>query len=352
MEDAGSEYSTARKSRFRFKAKSTRREDRDGASRSPGAPSEPATAAADDDRQRSRRHHRHRQHHRRKRKRSDEEEEEHIPTGLAPDAAFRESLFDALADDEGASYWEGVYGQPIHTYPRPGTANGDGDRGELEGMTDEEYAAYVRARMWEKTHEGLMEERERRRKAREEAKETRGRRAGEAETEREAFDRMVEESLRKGKERKTKRRDVDEWREAWKRYLDSWERLNELARGDAAPDDVSSGQPPQLRNLLVWPVKSGKRKDVTSDAVWDFMRNAPLSAAPTPADGDQAKATFPRSPDFLIALKAERVRWHPDKMQHRYGMLGMEDGLVKGVTEVFQILDRLWVEQRSKMGDS
>jgi hypothetical protein len=202
--------------------------------------------------------------------------------------------------------------------------------------------------MWEKTHEGLMEERERRRRAREEAKEHRGRRAGEAETEREAFDRMVEESLRRGRERKTNRREGDEWREAWKRYLDSWERLNELARGEPAP----AGQPPQLRNLLVWPVKSGKRKDVTSDAVWEFMRNAPLSAAPTPADDEQSKAQLPRSTDFLVALKAERVRWHPDKMQHRYGMLGIEDGLVKGVTEVFQFLDRLWVEQRSKMGDS
>lgn len=39
---------------------------------------------------------------------------------LAPgDDAFRDSLFDALADDEGAHYWESVYSQPIHVYPRP-----------------------------------------------------------------------------------------------------------------------------------------------------------------------------------------------------------------------------------------
>ena len=36
---------------------------------------------------------------------------------MDPNSAFIESLFDALADDEGAAYWEDVYGQPIHTYP-------------------------------------------------------------------------------------------------------------------------------------------------------------------------------------------------------------------------------------------
>ncbi|CAG9944600.1 unnamed protein product [Clonostachys rosea f. rosea IK726] len=75
------------------------------------------------------------------------------PATERPQAAFRESLFDAMADDEGALYWEGVYGQPVHVYSN--------ERGELERMSDEEYAAYVRQKMWEKTHAGLMEERAR-----------------------------------------------------------------------------------------------------------------------------------------------------------------------------------------------
>src|SRR5436853_946524 len=37
---------------------------------------------------------------------------------ISPEAAFRESLFDAMADDEGAMFWESVYGQPIHNYPK------------------------------------------------------------------------------------------------------------------------------------------------------------------------------------------------------------------------------------------
>ncbi|KAJ8120335.1 hypothetical protein ONZ43_g2935 [Nemania bipapillata] len=95
---------------------------------------------------------------------------------LDPDAAFRESLFDAMADDEGAAYWEGVYGQPIHTYSRE--ERRVGPEGELERMDDDEYAAFVRQKMWEKTHQGLLEERARRearRKQRENDAEAAGR---------------------------------------------------------------------------------------------------------------------------------------------------------------------------------
>ena len=46
-----------------------------------------------------------------------------------PEAAFRESLFDAMADDEGAAFWEGVYGQPIHVYERPAVSDSRGFRG-------------------------------------------------------------------------------------------------------------------------------------------------------------------------------------------------------------------------------
>ncbi|KAL9131391.1 MAG: hypothetical protein Q9217_000659 [Psora testacea] len=75
---------------------------------------------------------------------------------MSPDTAFRESLFDALADDEGAAFWEGVYGQPIHTYspsrPNNDHSKDDAENPGLERMTDDEYVAYVRAKMWEKSH--------------------------------------------------------------------------------------------------------------------------------------------------------------------------------------------------------
>ncbi|KAL8633500.1 hypothetical protein Q9189_000846 [Teloschistes chrysophthalmus] len=84
-----------------------------------------------------------------------------------PDAhvAFRESLFDALADDEGAAYWESVYGQPIHTYSpyisSPATPN-DPEQTKLQRMTDDEYISYVRGCMWQKSHGYIIEERHKR----------------------------------------------------------------------------------------------------------------------------------------------------------------------------------------------
>jgi hypothetical protein len=59
-------------------------------------------------------------------------------------AAFQTSLFDALADDEAASYWESVYSQPIHVYSRPVEQTASG---ELQDMDDETYAAYVQRKM-------------------------------------------------------------------------------------------------------------------------------------------------------------------------------------------------------------
>lgn len=348
MEADQDEYSSTKGSKFHFKSKSSKEHDRDRRTRSRSR-----SQSASPDRERAprcRRHHRHRHHHRRhKRKRSPDpgpRRDEHVEPPLSPNVAFRESLFDALADDEGAQYWEGVYGQPMHTYGRP-----DGREG-LEMMTDDEYATYVRAKMWEKTHEGLLEERERRRRARERKDEER-RKEGKAETEREAFERMIDESLRRGQERQKKKRGVNVWKTVWERYLESWEELNRLAREAASSSNTpeepgaSSDGTPRLRNLIVWPVESGKRRDVTPEAVRKFIENAPTPPS-VPGSGQQTPSTQSAPSDFLATLKAERVRWHPDKIQHRYGMLGMEDQMVKSVTEVFQILDRLWVEERAK----
>lgn len=253
------------------------------------------------------------------------------PTPLSPNAAFRESLFDAMGDDEGAAFWESVYGQPIHTYPsaRPGP------EGELEQMDDEEYATYVRARMWERTHQGLIEERERRRLEKEKEKERAKERAqadGRNRRKDDAFERAVEDSLRRGRERKRKKA----WVEIWERYLQSWDRLN--SPSTVTPSDNADGEKLHLRNLICWPVESGKRSDISRDAVENFIRHAP-------ADTGAGKNS-----DVSIAniLKMERVRWHPDKIQQRYGALGIEEPVMQSVTEVFQILDHLWNEEKEK----
>ncbi|KAH8705727.1 hypothetical protein BGW36DRAFT_368072 [Talaromyces proteolyticus] len=281
-------------------------------------------------RHRDRHHRSHHYHHRHRRNHASEQPKPSSPSpssnhhrSISPETAFRESLFDAMADDEGALYWESVYGQPIHTYSVPSVP---GPNGELEQMSEEEYATYVRRRMWEKSHEGMMEERERQRKERE--KERHRHHAAETAQQRQGFEKAMEESLRRGE----RRRRVKVWKGVWERYMRSWEELNNAAASAAGKEEGGEG----VRRHIHWPVESGKQRDVRRDAVREFVLNAPFAA-----DGKG---------DILSVIKSERVRWHPDKMMQRYGglRLGEDKAVVKSVTEVFQILDDLWTEERGR----
>ncbi|KAK5664209.1 hypothetical protein OQA88_425 [Cercophora sp. LCS_1] len=219
---------------------------------------------------------------------------------LDPDAAFRESLFDAMADDEGAAYWESVYGQPIHVYSS--AREHVGPQGELERMTDEEYAAFVRQKMWEKTHAGLVEERERRAKEREER--------SKKDAERERIQREMERSLKRGEERRRKR----VWSDKWRAYLDGWKVWNGEVGG------------------IPWP--GGKGNEEVREF---FVRGLGLEEV-----GEQ---------EFLKVLKEERVRWHPDKMMQRMGGSGEVDAdVIKEVTAVFQTIDSLWNDTKKTAG--
>ncbi|KAJ4192245.1 hypothetical protein NW755_004373 [Fusarium falciforme] len=223
------------------------------------------------------------------------------PEPLDPEVAFRESLFDAMADDEGAAYWEGVYGQPIHVYSNERV----GPTGYLEQMTEEEYAAHVRQKMWEKTHAGLLEERARREEAR--------KRKAEEDRLAQKLQEDMERSLRRGEERRQRRR----WVTLWEDYISAW----------SAWDGS--------RATLAWPVESGRREDVDEAAVRKFLVNG-LNPQEI---GEKA---------FVAQLKDERVRWHPDKIQQKLGGQVDEDTM-KGVTAVFQIIDRLWADSRPKV---
>ena len=308
------EYAASKNTKFRFKSK--RNPDRNERSRS-------SSDRTHEDRER---HHRH--HHRAKRRKVSPStaksvddpslyDDTHLPNAssnqfMDPDVAFRESLFDAMADDEGAQFWEGVYGQPIHTYPDVK----EGPQGELERMTDEEYTAFVRAKMYEKTHQHLIEEKARRDAAKMErerlAKE--GRRE---EREAEKFRRKVEESLKRGEERKTRKI----WSEKWDAYTKKWE---DLARGGSTTVAVAS---------IPWPVESGKRKDVELKEVERFFLNAPTGGQPTEAQ-------------LSKVLKLERIRWHPDKIQQKLGGQDVDEAVIQAVTAVFQVIDRMWSELR------
>ncbi|KAF4543125.1 uncharacterized protein LTHEOB_6859 [Lasiodiplodia theobromae] len=314
----GDEYRTARPTKFRFKSKRPRDHDRSDPSH------RHKRRKGEDDGQ----HRHHRRHHSRKHNRSttvndDPSAYDDAYTAttrsdqyMDPDAAFRESLFDALADDEGAAYWEGVYGQPIHTYP----IEHQTPTGELERMTDEEYAEYVRRKMWEKSHQHILEERERqdkerqKRKADEKAQRERTRYMQE---EHDSFQRSVEASLKRGEERKAKKK----WKEVWARYTKEWE--------DIAAGTADNGL--AVKDLLPWPVESGKVKHVSKDEVEHFFRSVPL--------GEEELAT---------QIKAERVRWHPDKIQHKFGERGIDEATMKAVTAIFQVIDRIWSEVRER----
>lgn len=224
-----------------------------------------------------------------------------------------------MADDEGAAYWEGVYGQPLHVYERdsPGGDGGEG-KGPLERMTDEEYAEHVRQRMWEKTHAGLLEARERR-KAERAAKAERDSEQKKKNQENERIQREVERSLRAGKERKANR-------EQWNAYVAKWEGWD----GTVVH--------------LPWPVERALRKDVgSSDAVGKAAREA-VSIFFTKG----LRLENNTYEDSAARLKEERVRWHPDKMQQRLGGM-VEADVMRDITAIFQVVDQLWNDIRSKL---
>lgn len=219
-----------------------------------------------------------------------------------------------MADDEGAAYWEGVYGQPVHTYEQDKV----GPQGELERMTDEEYVAYVRQKMWEKTHAGLLEERarreERRKKAEEEARYTRKLRA------------EMDDSLRRGEQRRTKRR----WAQRWEDYATAWANWDGAVKTMAWPwpDGVA-------KRAAGWGVvEDGTEEEVDVDAVREFF----IHGLAADEIGEAA---------FAAKLRDERVRWHPDKIQQRLGG-AVDDKVLKDVTAIFQIIDRLWADVRGK----
>ena len=245
-----------------------------------------------------------------------------------PDAAFRTSLFDALADDEGAaSYWEHVYGDPIHIYPRPNVESAE-QPGELEAMNDEEYAEYVKRKMWERKNPHLVHEirrREERERAKaEEAAERRDRHQrqrpadhGRGVRDNKSFGRDVDDALARGARRKEAKR----WQEAWNAYLHKWRHVEDTPDNDI---DILSAMP--------WPTRTGTFASVHKEGAEEFFQNMPL------ADGE-VRAT---------RLKNERFRWHPDKIQHRFGGSKVDSVMLQTVTSIFQTIDELLAAERRK----
>ena len=334
----------------------------------------------------SHRHHENRHHHHSRRR----PDPAPATPPLSPDAAFRESLFDALADEEGAAFWEGVYGQPIHTYSRyaqrtaGGAAAADDPTDDgvtypdstpvLERMSDEEYAAYVRARMWERSREAVEMERakrakekaERRRRAESKAHEQQAseerrqseRRRKEREWRKE-YDQREEDQAREEREKEPRaawdhESDRDrEWpspqlirteRGRWDAYLQRWRELSRSV-GHAEPmserpvdrDNTAKTKHGASKLRMPWPIVSGRAADVAPLAVERFLR---IGAA------SMATSQETRSEELVRLVKSERVRWHPDRMTR----LDLDDLTTKEVTAVFQIIDQFWQQLKDSSG--
>ncbi|KAK4044002.1 hypothetical protein C8A01DRAFT_12562 [Parachaetomium inaequale] len=271
----------------------------------------------DKDKEKSHRHH----HHRRRKHRSkypsapapqqDQDQNPFQDAPLSPTTAFRESLFDAMADDEGAAYWESVYGQPIHIYAPPNSHSTSANGSTLEHMTDDEYAAYVRQKMWEKTHAGLLEARARREREKEEARKK--------EEEKGRVAREMERCLRRGEERRRRKG----WRERWEGYVRRWAEWEEAAGKGGGVEGIP------------WPVEVSSENGeggIQGEAVRAFFVNA-LGLEEL---GEE---------EFAARLKEERVRWHPDKVQQRLGGQ-VEEKVMRDVTAIFQAVDALWNDTR------
>ncbi|KAL3469609.1 hypothetical protein BJX99DRAFT_240999 [Aspergillus californicus] len=249
---------------------------------------------------------------------------------LSPNAAFRECLFDAMADEEGAAYWESVFGQPLHKFGS-----------SVDAWNAEEFSEYVRGELWKKTRDGKIEEyerlkTERKRKVQADSENIK------LEKERESRSKAEEAFRQKSNKQEEKRRLEVYWTNAWDTYLMSWAEIEHMREDEAAlaAQGLDSKENIDIRNLLAYPVSSGKEKDISKHNIGEFMLHAPRLS---PLVGRTTAAPEPIKTYVLQTLKTERIRWHPDKIQHRYGAsFGVNESLMKSVTRVFQIIDGLY----------
>lgn len=189
---------------------------------------------------------------------------------------FTERLFDAMADDEGKDFWQEVYSQPIHDFP------------VQPEMTDDEYAAYVRKGMWERTHAQKADAQRRKAQI-----DNDGERLGSG------------SSARRALQENPIMRDTLETR--WKVYLKEWERLG------ASTWTIES---------IPWPNIDGDHRNLNAESIEAFLSHT-----------GSVKA---------IAKEELRRRWHPDRFQQKalkHVKISDQTLVLASVTNVAQILN-------------
>lgn len=197
-------------------------------------------------------------------------------------------------------------------------------------MTDEDYVNYVKTKMWEKKHPEVLQQRKQndREKKLEEEERTKRRERFVRRKEQRAWERSQSNKIDDGENDRyeyqfageTNGTNDDNTRDkasanGWTNYLSAWDELKH--------DLVHSPFTTQT-NRIVWPLLE--------------------SQTPTKANVKAFMRTLPQRSRFR-ALKAERVKWHPDKMQQRFSGR-VDKATLEKVTAVFQTMDELYEEER------
>jgi hypothetical protein len=214
-------------------------------------------------------------------------------------------------------------------------------------MSDGEYVAYVKEKMWEKKNPEVVREREKKEKERKFEEEERTRR-------REEFARKKERAAWKRSQRWTggDDNDEDEDRERWARYeyafagdVDSASQAS--SRPHASEAEYTSAWTTYLSawQTLLFSRETGNVGNPSSQIPWPVLSGKPVLKPNIEAFLHRLPAT--NSAERLRMLKAERVRWHPDKIQQRFGGK-VDEGTMKLVTGVFQVIDGMLEVERKK----
>ncbi|KAG9243820.1 hypothetical protein BJ878DRAFT_422755 [Calycina marina] len=252
-----------------------------------------------------------------------------------PEYIFHEDLRYALNDPDGALEWEAKYGVPFHkVHQTKQAANG------MVNLSYDELVRGAKALIWAHTPEALAAERTRRdeckkmeKQKRQEAiaekmrsKEVQKKREMERKKQ-EELDARIEESLRRGGERRAARTWQGRWRlarssaEKWDIYIAAWN-ANTSGKAQLGMDDIP------------WPVSSGRFEDLNKESVKGFLSRAPRDKM---WGGER-----PLLKEIISLVKAERIRWHPDTVQRHFGGQGVDIEVLKAVNEVSSLINEVW----------
>ena len=243
----------------------------------------------------------------------------------AEEAHFRSKLFNMMEDDERLDALEASFNSHAHIPHRwgsPGecssaTKEADAD---INTMTDEEYAEWIRRGMWRRTHREEIEAEERKQ----------GEKKRRKEMERAARKAYQEEQRQKEMRRATRRaeKEAESRRDAWVTYQSSWSKLQ--ARAATALDRYGAEPPLLTFSSIPWPVFTYPEAPevLTKEAISQFLFSS---------DHSLDKSHKQRIRDALLA-------YHPDRFVGRYISLvqpSHQKAVNEGVGRVVRVLNDL-----------